>query len=330
MIKRSMVAPLIPEDVQKEIVDSLPEYSTVMKLGKKAQNMSRKQRRIPCVSVLPTAYFSNPGPSNKDESEQWKKKTRMQWENKYLDAEEIHGLVIIPEAVFDDADYDIWAQVKPKILEAIGLAFDQAVFYGVNAPAVWPSAIVTASIAAGNWVTLGSVTDPNNSTNDIYDDIMGMDGVIGKVEADGYMVNGHISDMTMRGRLRGLRDENKQPIFKALYKEGVQGNTMYSLDGAPMYFPRNGAVDPTRSLLIAGDWDQLMYAIRKDVTWKILDQAVIQDPTTGEILYNLPQQDSIALRCDMRLAWQVPNPINRLNDDEDTRYPFSVLLPAGS
>jgi HK97 family phage major capsid protein len=330
MIKRSMAAPLIPEDVQKEIVDSLPEYSTVMKLGKKAPNMSRKQRRIPCVSVLPTAYFSNPGPGNLDESEQWKKKTRMQWDNKYLDAEEIHGLVIIPEAVFDDADYDIWAQVKPKILEAIGLAFDQAVFYGVNAPAVWPSAIVIASIAAGNWVTLGSVTDPNNSTNDIYDDIMGMNGVIGKVESDGYMVNGHISDMTMRGRLRGLRDENKQPIFKALYKEGVQGNTMYSLDGAPMYFPRNGAVDPTRSLLIAGDWSQLMYAIRKDVTWKILDQAVIQDPTTGEILYNLPQQDSIALRCDMRLAWQVPNPINRLNDDEDTRYPFSVLLPAGS
>jgi HK97 family phage major capsid protein len=330
MIKRSMAAPLIPEDVQKEIVDSLPEYSTVMKLGKKAPNMSRKQRRIPCVSVLPTAYFSNPGPSNKDESEQWKKKTRMQWENKYLDAEEIHGLVIIPEAVFDDSDYDIWEQVKPKILEAIGLAFDQAVFYGVNAPAVWPSAIVTASIAACNWVTLGSVTTPNKSTNDIFDDILGDGGVISKVETDGYMVNGHIADMSMRGKLRGLRDDVGNPVFKALYKEGVQGNTSYSLDGSPCYFPRNGAIDSSKGLLISGDWEQLMYAIRKDVTWKILDQAVIQDPVTGEILYNLPQQDSIALRADMRIAWQVPNPINRVNDDEDTRYPFSVLLPTGS
>ena len=114
----------------------------------------------------------------------------------------------------------------------------------------------------------------------------------------------------------------------------MQGNTIYSLDGAPCYFPRNGVMDPTQSLLISGDWTQLMYAIRKDVTWKVLDQAVLQDPTTKEIVYNLAQQDLIALRACMRIAWQIPNPINRLNEDDesndDGRYPFAVLIPAGS
>jgi len=329
-IKRSMAAPLIPEEVQKEIVQSMPEYSTVMRLGKRAPNMSRKQKRIPCLSVLPTAYFSNPGPKNLDETAQWKKQTRAEWENKWLDAEELNCIVAIPEAVFEDADYDIWEEVKPRLLEAFGIAFDAAVFYGTNAPVVWPNAIVTAAIAAGNWVTLGSVINPITNTNDIYDDILGIGGVISKVEEDGFMVNGHIADMTMRSRLRGLRDSVNNPIFKALYKEGVQGNTIYSLDGAPCNFPRNGVMNPATSLLISGDWTQLMYAIRKDVTWKMLDQAVIQDPDTEEIVYNLAQQDMIALRGCMRLAWQVPNPINRVNEDEDTRYPFGVLLPTGS
>jgi hypothetical protein len=154
---------------------------------------------------------------------------------------------------------------------------------------------------------------------------MGEDGIIAKVEEDGFMVNGHVSAMSMRGKLRGLRDNSGQPIFKALYKEGVQGATRYELDGERMIFPRNGAIDPAQSLLISGDWSQLIYAIRKDITWKILTEAVIQDPTTGEILYNLAQQDAIAIRAVMRLAWQVPNPINRLQQDEDERYPFAVL-----
>ena len=72
----------------------------------------------------------------------------------------------------------------------------------------------------------------------------------------------------------------------------------------------------------------MIYAIRKDITWKILDQAIIQDPDTGEILYNLAQQDMVALRAVMRLAWQVPNPISRLKPDESERYPFAILGPA--
>lgn len=329
-ITRSMALPLMPEDVQREIVQSTPEYSTIMKLAMRAPNMTRKQRRIPCLSVLPTAYFSNPGPGNHDEIDQWKQQTEIEWENKYLDAETLNCIVAIPEAVFEDADYDIWAECKPLILEALGKLIDETIYYGIGAPAVWPTAIVTAAIQAGNFTVLGSVINQNTNTNDLYDDIMGIGGVIAKVEEDGYMVNGHIAGMVMRSRLRGLRDNVGNPIFKALFKEGVQGNTVYSLDGSQIFFPRNGAVNSNRALLISGDWTKLIYAIRTDVEWKLLDQAVIQNPTTKAIVLNLAQQDMIALRVRMRIAWQVPNPINRINEDEDTRYPFAVLLPAGS
>ena len=44
-------------------------------------------------------------------------------------------------------------------------------------------------------------------------------------------------------------------------------------------------------------------------------------------MYNLAQQDMVALRAVFRVAWQVPNPINRVNENSSTRYPFSALVP---
>jgi HK97 family phage major capsid protein len=248
----------------------------------------------------------------------------MMWENKWLDVEELNVIIAIPESVLDDSDYDIWTEIKPKLLEAYGLKFDQAVLYGINKLSVWPAGIVVQCQSSGNSVVLNSVS------NDVYDDILGEGGVISKVELDGFMPTGHVGAMTMKSKLRGLRASDGMPIFKPVTKDGVQGASSYILDGEPMVFPRNGSIIPSRSLLISGDWKQLIYAIRKEITWKIMTEAVIQDQTTGEIVYNLAQQNMVGLRSCMRLAWQVPNPINRLNVDEDTRFPFAVLLEEGS
>ena len=59
---------------------------------------------------------------------------------------------------------------------------------------------------------------------------------------------------------------------------------------------------------------------------KILDQGVIQDPATKEIVYNLAQQDMIALRVVFRMGWALPNPATRLNEDR-TGCAFAYLEP---
>jgi len=323
-IPRSGAEALMPEELQREIVQSVPEQSAVMAMATRAPNMSRAQKRIPVLSVLPTAYFLNPGPSKHSDVVK-KKLTKQMWENKYLDAEELAVIVAVPEAVVDDVDYDLWGEIRPKLVEAFGKAFDQAVFYGIDAPAAWPQDIVTAAQAAGNYVVPGSIPE-----GDLYDELLGEEGTISKLEQDGFMVNGHVASLTMRGKFRGLRDDNGQPIFKALYKEGVQGSTRYELDGEQVMFPRNGSMIPEVSELISGDWTQLVYAMRQDITWKVLDQAVIQDPETGDILYNLAQEDMVGLRAVMRLAYQVPNPPNRIKEDESDRYPFAVYGQPGS
>jgi hypothetical protein len=68
--------------------------------------------------------------------------------------------------------------------------------------------------------------------------------------------------------------------------------------------------------------------MRTDITTKLLTEAVIQDPTTKEIVYNLAQQDMVALRVVFRAGWAMPNPINRVNSNALTRYPFAVLKPS--
>ena len=308
-IDRSDSGALIPEDVQREIIQGVPESSVIMQLATRATNMSRKQRRMPVLSALPIAYFVDGDTGLKQTTEQ-------AWSNKYLNAEELAVIVPISEAVLDDADYDIWTEVKPRIIEAIGVAFDAAVLYGTNAPASWPSDILTAATAAGNVVANGTYTD-------LYDDLLGEGGVISKLEDDGFMANGHIASMSMRGKYRGLRDANGQPLFK----RSMQDSTRYELDAAPIYFPKNGAFSAASSLQFSGDFSQIIYAIRQDITFKILTEAVIQDGA-GDIVYNLAQQDMVALRCVIRLAWQVPNPINRLQATEANRYPIAVLTPA--
>lgn len=308
VIDRTDSQALIPEDVVKEILQGIPQYSAVMSLATKAPNMSRKQRRVPVLSSLPIAYFVDGDTGLKQTSEQ-------AWGNKFFNAEELAVIIPIPEAVLDDTDYDIWAEIKPRIMEAMGVAFDQAVLFGTNAPASWPTNVVAAATAAGNVVTLGTGTD-------LYDDLLGPSGVISLVEEDGYMSTGHVAHMSMRGKYRGLRDLQKQPLFK----NSMQDSTKYDLDGSPVVFPLNGSMDKTKALQFSGDFKQLVYCMRQDITYKILDQAVIQD-NTGKIVYNLAQQDMVALRAVIRLAWQVPNPINSINPTEAQRYPISVLKP---
>lgn len=314
-ISRTDAESLIPVQESHEIIQGVVEQSAVLQRGRKLANMTSSQYKMPVLDLLPVAYFVNgEGASAK------KKVTRQAWDKKIIYAEEIAVIVPIAEAVLDDAEYDIWGEVKPRLVEAFGQKIDGAVLFDVDKPTTWRDGIVTTATAAGSVINFVSGTD------DLYQKIMGEDGVIAKVESSGYFVNGHMADISMRAKLRGLVDANKQPIFKA----DMQSGTTYTLDGSPMNFPRNGAFDATKALMISGDFSQLVYSIRQDITYKIFDQGIIQDPETGDILYNLMQNDMVALRAVMRLGWEIPNPINALQKDKTKRCPFAVLKPAAT
>ena len=316
-IDRSALSGLIPEPVTREIMQGAIAESAVLRMGRRLANMSSKTQTINVLDALPSAYFVNGEATDSGAGDAFKRTTKMAWDKKKLYAEEIAVIVPIPEAALDDADYDIWGEVKPRLTEAFGKVIDAAILFGTNKPSTWRAGVVPSAIAAGNGVPIGT---------SVFDDIMGESGLIAKVELDGFNPNGVMSAIQMRGKLRGLKDTTGQPIFKS----DMQGATRYGLDGMDMYFPMNGAFDPAQAQMIVGDWTQLVYAIRQDMTFKIFTEGVIQDPTTKAITYNLMQNDMVALRAVMRLGWEIANPINAYNADIENPFPFSVYGKSGT
>ena len=316
-IDRSALSGLIPEPVTREIMQGAIAESAVLRMGRRLANMSSKTQTINVLDALPSAYFVNGEATDSGAGDAWKQTTKMAWDKKKLHAEEIAVIVPIPEAALDDADYDIWGEVKPRLTEAFGKVIDAAILFGTNKPSTWRAGVVPSAIAAGNGVPVGT---------SVFDDIMGESGLIAKVELDGFNPNGVMSAIQMRGKLRGLKDTTGQPIFKS----DMQGATRYGLDGMDMYFPMNGAFDPAQAQMIVGDWSQLVYAIRQDMTFKIFSEGVIQDPSTKAITYNLMQNDMVALRAVMRLGWEIANPINAYNAEIANPFPFSVYGKAGT
>lgn len=299
---------LIREQIQQAIFQDAPKQSVFMSMARKLPNMTSNQTRIRVLDFLPTAYWV-------DGDTGMKQTTRQAWDNVYIDAGELAVIVPIPEAVFDDAEMDILGEITPRVNEAIGQRVDAAIIFGDNRPKTWQSDIITLARQAGNNVS-------PSTGKDYYDLILGEGGVFSKVEEDGYAVTGSIAPMTFKSKLRGLRDQTGQPIFTRTPQE----TTRYALDGTPISFPENGSFFPNIAQLVVGNFSQAVYAIRQDITVKILDQGVIQDPVTKDIVYNLAQQDMIALRVVFRMGWAVPNPATRLNEDR-TGCAFAYLEP---
>ena len=308
IISRSSAEALIPTEISSEIIKEVPKSSAALSLFKQLPNMSAKQKTLPVASTLPSAYFLNGDTDTK-------KTTNAEWDKLTLTAEEIAVIVPIPEAVLDDSSYSLWDEIKPQIVEAFGLAIDEAVFFGTNKPSTYPDAIVSAAIAKNATVEAGT-------NEDIAGDIIGEGGVMELVEKSGFRVTGFYADRTLEAKFRNLRDKNNQ----LLYTPGLTSETPVSLVGRPLVYDEIGGVfDTSKALLIAGDFTKAVYSIRQDLTYKILDQAIIQN-TDGTIAYNLAQQDMVALRCVMRIGVQIANPVTRTGGTN--RYPFALLVPA--
>lgn len=298
MITRQNAEALFSEDLVTEIIEGVTKQSAALRMFRKLPNMSSAIMRMRVLDALPVAYWVNEGTNNGR-----KNLTEAAWANKYIVPAEIAVIVPIKEDVLDDADIDIWGEIRPRLVEAIGKKIDQAIFVGVDKPASWRADLLSSIAQAGAYVPQASGTTLYSAIND----------AMVKVEESGYNVTGVIGGVDVKGKFRMMLDTAGQPI------RGTE------IDELPKSYIDNGAWDKSKAQLIVGDFTQAVYSIRQDITYKVLDQAVIQDPSTGDILYNLAQEDMVALRVVMRLGWEIPNPINALQDDESVRFPFAAV-----
>jgi len=297
--------PLVPTPVSDQIIQEMPKASFLLQRANKVV-MSTKSQRQPVLDVLPTAYWVAGDTGMKQTS-------NVVWKNVSLVAEELAVIVPIPEAYLDDAQVPIWDEVRPRIVEALGMKIDAAGLFGIDKPASWPMDIYSSAVAAGNTVRHGVGAD-------LAVDIGSLNALIAE---DGFAVNGFASRPGLQWLLTTLRSAQGIPIYQSnLQETGGVGN----LYGYPLSEVVNGSWVRGDAELIAGDWSKAIIGMRQDITWKMFSEGVISD-ANGVVVLNLMQQDSVALRVTMRVAYATANPVTRLNTSSTTRYPFGAILP---
>ncbi|GGV37215.1 phage major capsid protein [Streptomyces griseoflavus] len=294
--------PLVPEPVSADIIQDLPGASALLQRARRVP-MSSKTQRQPVLDVLPLAYFVG-GDTG------LKQTTSQDWKNVDLVAEEIAAIVPIPEAYLDDAQMPIWNEVRPRLVEAIGAKLDAAGLFGLDKPSTWPAAVYQSAVAAGNTVISGAGVD---FAVDVAE-------AAGKVAADGFAVNGFISRPGLTWKLNTMRSEQGVPI----YQPNLQGQLGGTLYGYPMSELTNGAWDMSEAELLMGDWSKAIVGVRQDISFKLFTEGVISDDD-GKVVLNLMQQDSVAMRVVMRVAFATANPATRLNTNSATRSPFAAV-----
>jgi len=303
--------PLVPQPLAADIIQEAPKASAALSLMNRT-TLSSKTQRMPVLDVLPMAYWVG-GDTG------MKQTTQQQWKNVIMIVEELACIVPIPEAYLDDADVPLWAQVQPRITEAVGALIDSAVLWGINKPATWGESVFVGATKSGHSVIQGTGVD------------LGQDvAALGQEMAlSGYTVNGFAAMPGISWLLTGMRSEQGIPIYQP-NMQASPGGTLYGYNLSEV---NNGSWEmPTAgALMLAGDFTKSIIGIRQDISFKMFSEGVVSDDT-GKVILNLMQQDSVAMRMTMRLAYATVNPVTIMEPGKaiTARWPFGTVLGTGT
>ena len=193
-------------------------------------------------------------------------------------------------------------------------------FFGTNRPATWPPSVdqgARATTPANSMIVTrgGNTPDKGGVSGDLSD-------LYSAVERKGYEVTGLLLNPVWRGFIRQARNTQGDQLAELL------GGAVYGFE--PTYGLRGGwAAGANVTEGFAGDFGQMIIAIREDLNWLISREAVITD-SDGKVLLNLFQQDSVALRVVFRVAMQIAQPVTPEVGAKASRYPFAVIQGTGA
>ena len=305
---------LVPEPLAADIIQELPRSSAALSLMQRT-TLSSKTQRVPVLDVLPVSYWVS-GDTG------MKQTTTQAWKNVVLVVEELATIVPIPQAYLDDADLPIWSQVQPRLVESAGQLIDNAVLWGVNKPGTWGESVFVGAKKALNVVKSGTGVDYGQDISNLAI----------KMIQTGYPVRGFAAMPGLSWKLVGLRSAQGIPIYEPNL-QGGDASAPGRLYGYPMTEVDNGSwnYSNTGAEILMGDFSKAMIGIRQDISFKMFTEGVISNDS-GKVILNLMQQDSVAMRLVMRLAYATVNPVTILNPSSSitARWPFGAVLPAGA
>ena len=311
----------LPEDKLSEIFSAAADESIVLRLSRRLRDAKTDELKMRVNAELPIVYFVDEvGKTSTFPNSTLKQTTAVDYNDTTLYIRELATIVPVPQSVWNDADFSLQGDISSKIRGAIAKKLDATILFGTqssDSPDEWPTGVFTGMPAAHKLAY-------NAGSGDLYDNLAGDLGAMAQVELDGYMNSAIVGASRLRGMVRGLRADsgNGMPIFSPSARVGEPD----ILAGVPYYTPMNGGFDGSKALAIVGDWSQLVYSIGEEPKFEVFNTGVIQDGT-GAIVYNLLQQDMVALRVTFRMGWALPTPAQFVTVS-GTQYPFAAVTPA--
>lgn len=276
---------VIPPEQSTQIMQEAIIQSAALQLGTRVP-MGTNVTNMPVPSVFPVAsWVSSAGTGRKPY-------TNTGLVNKTMTAEEVAAVIAIPDAMIEDSTINLWAFARPLLAQAIAVALDQAILFGINAPATFPAGGVIADAQAQ-----AAVTDAVGTVNH----------AMGLVETQGLAVSGHAADLGVRAVFRGVRASTGELL---LGEQQWQNYTVPTLYGLPINYSSwdatiTGGATPYDYL--TGAWKYLIIGVRSDLRYDMNPAAVIAD-SAGVVQVSGWQDNVTPLKVWARFACALVHP----------------------
>ena len=311
---------VLPVDYARGVITGLLGRSKALELGYELPRMRGKTTRLNVLSALPYAYWVKNSatptdgntPNGYPSEIKNKPLTQLAWAGKDVIAETIACIVpVSKETLADVSDYvDLAGVIQEQVIGAFQEVIDATLFFGTNSPWADYAGVVPASKTAGavvNW-------DGQEGLSFYY----AVSDAMEYVETSGYIPDAILGGPRLNSALR-----------RAITALGINVMDQGQIGGLYKHISLTGGFNEDDAFAIVGDFKRgLVFAFREEINMSLSQDATLVDPSTGNVLYNLFQQDMVAFRFELRMGAQIANPVNRINST-DNRFPFAVITKAG-
>lgn len=288
-------AGIIPPQFSTQIIQEAQHSSAALRLGNRIP-MGTTVYEYPLPKTFPKAGWVNAAGGRKPF-------TDLKMDVESMKAEEVAAIIGIPDVFRDDSTINLWNYSRPLVAEAIAIALDDAVFYGIDAPPSFPVGGVAA--AAQN---VGAGTDHVDTLNE----------AMSAVELSGLPVTGFAADIAVRGALRNMRDGDGALIC-GCEQAGEYERT--SLFGLPIAYTQFTQAQPDT---FVGDWKYLFIGVRQDIRYAMSTDATILDDE-GKAVLSAFQDNVTVLKVWARFACAVVRPVTRREPNGATPFATTTI-----
>jgi len=243
---------VIPPAMSTTIIQEVLQSSAAMRLCSRLP-MGTGVTQMPIPKTLPTASWVTSATGRKPY-------TNVGLQTATVTAEEVAAVIAIPDKMVEDSSINLWNYCRPLLSQAIAVALDGAVIFGLNAPASFPIGGIMAEAV------------PVNAGLDAIDTI---NKTMAQVEAQALNPTGHASDLTNRALIRGLRATTNELIFGTTQIDNYQVPSIYGLPASYIPFQNKQGANPAD--FVTGDWGYAILGVRSDIRYLVDPSAVIAD-----------------------------------------------------